>query len=114
MAAIVKDVQLATGAIHESLVLLNKHVTDDKYPAQVDALNVVKTETVPVTDAVKHVLSVHAFVTVFHSHVGKLVLVTKQLSYVFLAPHVVGKSIQPATVPFTGLADTQLAKAAWH
>jgi hypothetical protein len=65
---------------------------------------------VPAALAVSHDLSTQTGITEvkFHIHFGfPDTLTISQLSYVFLAEQVVGKSMQPATFPFTGLAETQ-------
>jgi hypothetical protein len=73
-------------------------------------LNVTTAPVVPTALAVSHDLSTQAGVAnvEFQIHFGVPdALTTSQLSDVFLAPQVVGKSMQPATFPFTGLAETQ-------
>jgi hypothetical protein len=72
--------------------------------------NTETTPVVPAALAVSHDLSTQAGVAnvKFQIHFGvPEALATSQLSYVFLTEQLVGKSMQPATFPFTGLAETQ-------
>lgn len=92
--------------MQEAPSLETKQVTLVRYPAQFDAVADPRTPVKPAVNAVRQVFSTQADVEEFQRHVGYPTREIAQLFSVNLAAQVKGKSIQPATVPLTGFAET--------